>query len=97
MITAERCDSGLLKLTDSQGKIVAWTEIPCDLKEGERLPVKSLKIDGDNIVLELERPMSLVEAVEDYFGFTENYDATGCVPTFKELYEAWLREKGKSR
>ncbi len=97
MITAERCGGALLKLVDSAGTSVALIDGPHGLKGDERLPVKSLKIDGDKIIVELDRPPSLVDIVGKHYGFTEGDDISGYTLAFKELYEAWLREKGKSR
>lgn len=97
MITAERSGDGQLSLVDSKGGCIAWVYGPHDLKEGEKLPVKSLKIDGDKIVVELDRPPSLVDIVGKHYGFTEGCDMSGYSLAWKELYEAWKREKGKTQ
>ena len=86
-----------MSLVDSKGGCIAWVYGPHNLKEGEKTPVKALKIDGDKIIVEFERPMSLVDIVGKHFGFTEGDDISGYTLAFKELYEAWKREKGKSR
>ncbi len=101
MITAERCTDRCLSILDSSGNTNALVYCPHNMKEGERSLVKEIKAEGGKIIVELERveatrpPPSLVDVVGKHFGFTEDFDVSVYTPS--GLYEAWLREKGKSQ
>lgn len=95
MITVQKHSEDALQLLNSKGKGVGWIYGRYHFPEGEQFPVKSITLDGDKIRVEVERPLSLVEAVGEYF---QNVKPDPCWTTgWRELYDAWKREieKGK--
>lgn len=94
MLTAERWSDDTIVIRNEGRASVAAIYGTHDLKKGELFPVKSLYIEGDKIRVEVERPLSLVEAVGKCHGFGKH---TQPHPKWSKgmlaVYEAWKREK----
>lgn len=101
MITARKHSEGVLQLLDSIGRIVGWIYSPHDLKDGDKFPIKSITLDGDKIHVEVDRPLSLVEAVEAYFSFFPGCAIPSEHSIQKPVFDAWYndsrREKEKTQ
>lgn len=95
MITARKHSEGVLQLLDSIGRIVGWIYSPHDLKDGDKFPIKTITLDGDKIRVEVERPLSLMEAATAAFTLEE--PTTYWSPMWRAIYDAWLREKEKEK
>jgi len=91
MLTAERWSDDTIVISNEDKASVAAIYGTHDLKKGELFPVKSLYIEGDKIRLEIERPLSLMEAVGEIIKILPA--ASRRTPEWNAVCEAWKREK----